>query len=82
MLFTTDNVFSSSILVELRVSVSTMDDCLHRLDGRFNQLKTFVVTIQSIDALSSNIDNKVKSFFSANMLFNVFLRFPRMICLI
>lgn len=38
-------VFSSTLL-ELHVVVDCYDDCLYLLDGRFNQLHTFYVTIR------------------------------------
>ncbi|CAF4932131.1 unnamed protein product [Rotaria sp. Silwood2] len=41
----------SSTLLELHINVSDPEDCLHLLDGRFNQLRVFNVKIQS--ALSS-----------------------------
>ncbi|CAF0953718.1 unnamed protein product [Adineta steineri] len=50
---------SSSILIELDVNVDTIDDCLRLLDGRFNQMKSFIVKIDSIDAPLLNIDNKI-----------------------
>src|SRR5689334_1034272 len=52
---------SSSILIELHVNVHTIDDCLRLLDGRFNQMKTFYVKIDSIDAPLFDIDNKVQN---------------------
>ncbi|CAF3400043.1 unnamed protein product [Rotaria sp. Silwood2] len=41
-------IFSSTLL-ELRVVVETYEDCLYLLDGRFNRLNTFYVTICSSD---------------------------------
>jgi hypothetical protein len=40
------SVFSSTLL-ELYIKVNTMDDCLHLLDGRFDQLRVFNVKIKS-----------------------------------
>ncbi|CAF2784484.1 unnamed protein product [Rotaria sp. Silwood2] len=49
---------SSSSIVELNVNVNTIDDCLRLLDGRFNQMKTLNVTVDSIKAPSLNIANQ------------------------
>ncbi|CAF1458841.1 unnamed protein product [Rotaria sordida] len=43
----TSDVFSSTLL-ELHVVVDSYKDCLYLLDGRFNQLHTFYVTICSL----------------------------------
>jgi len=40
------NVFSSTLL-QLRVVIDSYEDCLYLLDGRFNRLETFYVTICS-----------------------------------
>ncbi|CAF3930454.1 unnamed protein product [Rotaria sordida] len=49
---------SSSIIIELNINVRTIDDCLRLLDGRFNQMKTLIVTVNSIEAPSLHIDNQ------------------------
>ena len=54
--------FSSSILTKLCINVSTFDDCLYLLDGRLNQLNTFIVRIYDIDAPSVIIHNEVNLF--------------------
>ena len=64
---------SSSILIELTVKVRTIKDCLRLLDGRFNQMKAYNVTIGSIETSSLNIDNQVANFFSEILIFNRFL---------
>jgi hypothetical protein len=66
---------SSSTIVQLVVNVRTIDDCLRLLDGRFNQMKTLLVTIEFIEAPSLNIDNQVENFPFLTSLFYVFLRF-------
>jgi hypothetical protein len=66
---------SSSTIVQLVVNVRTIDDCLRLLDGRFNQMKTLIVTIEFIEAPSLNIDNQVVNFSFLTSLFYVFLRF-------
>ncbi|CAF5058995.1 unnamed protein product, partial [Rotaria sp. Silwood1] len=38
------NIFSSTLL-DLRVVVDSYEDCLYLLDGRFNKLNKFNVTI-------------------------------------
>jgi len=40
------SVFSSTLL-ELRIQVFTVEDCLYLLDGRFDQLRVFNVRIRS-----------------------------------
>ncbi|CAF4529882.1 unnamed protein product, partial [Rotaria sp. Silwood2] len=50
------NVFSST-LSHLHVSVDTFDDCLYLLDGRFNQLNTFDVTIYFKNVSESSLIN-------------------------
>ncbi|CAF1348775.1 unnamed protein product [Rotaria sordida] len=52
-------VFSSTLL-ELRVKVSSVDDCLFLLDGRFNQLRAFYVDIASSLPKSNFKINKEK----------------------
>ncbi|CAF0885336.1 unnamed protein product [Rotaria sordida] len=49
---------SSSIIIELNINVHTIDDCLRLLDGRSNQMKTLIVTVDSIEAPSLHIDNQ------------------------
>ncbi len=56
--FLTSTCFSST-LYKLTVDLSTFDDCLYLLDGRLNQLSTFIVNIDGINASSLDIDNKV-----------------------
>ncbi len=53
--------FSSNVL-ELHVVLNSMGDCLHLLDGHFNQLHTFDVTITFISP-SAVPDNKVNCSF-------------------
>ncbi|CAF1431620.1 unnamed protein product [Rotaria sordida] len=53
------NIFSSTLLY-LRVVVDSYEDCLYLLDGRFNQLNEFNVTICSSNVPSLPlINNKV-----------------------
>jgi len=66
---------SSSTIVQLVVNVRTIDDCLRLLDGRFNQMKTLIVTIEFIETPSLNIDNQVENFSFLTSLFYMFLRF-------
>jgi hypothetical protein len=49
----------SSTLLELYVCLTSFQDCLYFLDGRFNQLRTFHVHIDSIHPSRVLIDNKV-----------------------
>jgi hypothetical protein len=49
----------STILTQLSVNVSSFDDCLAVLDGRFNQLSEFVVKIAYITDFSSIVQNTV-----------------------
>ena len=63
---------SSSILIELHANVRTLDDCLRLLDGRFNQMKSFIVKIKSIGGSSNNIDNTVNNLSIKMLLFNIF----------
>ncbi len=51
--------FFSPTLMEFHVNVCTFNDCLHMLDGRFNQLRTFHVKISMVLPPSPKIDNKV-----------------------
>ncbi|CAF2093043.1 unnamed protein product [Rotaria magnacalcarata] len=50
----------SSSLLELNVRVQDFTDCLHLLDGRFSQLRTFRVDVYRIFSASSRTNNKVK----------------------
>ena len=68
--------YSSSIIIELNVNVRTIDDCLRLLDGRFNQMKTFIVNVDSIEVSPLNIDNQVEKFsflFFENVLILCFI---------
>jgi hypothetical protein len=56
--FSTNTCFSP-ILRYLIIDLSTFDDCLYLLDGRLNQLSTFIVEIDDINASSLDIDNTV-----------------------
>lgn len=64
---------SSSTIIKLKVNVRTIDDCLRLLDGRLNQMKEFIVTVDSIEAPSLNIENQVENFSFSTLLFYVFL---------
>jgi hypothetical protein len=57
--------FSSSI-VNLRIGVNTIGDCLCLLDGRLNQLRTFIVGIHYLDAYITTTDTTVKDFVHVN----------------
>ncbi|CAF1997646.1 unnamed protein product [Rotaria magnacalcarata] len=50
----------SSTLLELHVCLSEFHDCLHLLDGRFNQLRIFHVKIDFIELSSLIFNNKEK----------------------
>ena len=50
------NVISSTLL-ELRVVVKSYEDCHYLLDGRFNRLETFYVTICPSRVLSLPVIN-------------------------
>ncbi len=54
--------FISSNLLELYISLESFTDCLYILDGRFNQLRTFKVRIDTFYNSPPMIDNKVNSF--------------------
>ncbi|CAF3288362.1 unnamed protein product [Rotaria sp. Silwood2] len=54
-------VFSSNLL-ELHIHVGDIIDCLYLLDGRFNQLQTFHVTIMYICSKGLTINNEVDEF--------------------
>lgn len=52
----------SSTLLELHIRVCTIGDCLHLLDGGFNQLRVFKITIESsIRSISrqSKVDSEI-----------------------
>jgi len=51
--------FSSSILTQLCINVSSFGDCLSLLDGRLKQLSTFIVKISYITDFSSIVQNTV-----------------------
>ena len=51
--------FSSSILTQLCIDVSTLDDCLYLLDGRLKQLTTLIVRIHYVDDSSTIVHNMV-----------------------
>jgi hypothetical protein len=48
------SIFSSTLL-ELHIKALNVKDCLHLLDGRFNQLRVFKVKIESFVPLISKI---------------------------
>lgn len=50
-------------IINLNISVDTLDDCLCLLDGRLASLQTLFITIYHIEASISDIDNRVKKFF-------------------
>ncbi len=52
----------SSTLLELRVCLHDFTDCLHLLDGRFNQLHTLHVYILFIFSSDTTINNEVDYF--------------------
>ena len=57
-------MFSSSVLRELHINVSSLTECLYLLDGRLNQLEIFHADIEIIHHIAPNIDMKVsQSFF-------------------
>ena len=55
--------FFSSTLMKLHINVGYMDDCLHLLDGRFNQLETFHVNIDYVHGRSSPMINEKVGYF-------------------
>jgi hypothetical protein len=57
-------VFSSTLL-ELHIIVDSYEDCLYLLDGRFNQLHTFYVTIcaPELIIINNEVSYSLKSFF-------------------
>jgi hypothetical protein len=50
----------SSTIVHLCIKVLTFEDCLCLLDGRINQLHTFIVEIYYISPLIDGLDDTVK----------------------
>jgi hypothetical protein len=57
----------SSTLLELHVSVVEMRDCLHLLDGRFDQLRILNVTVNRVLSWLCDIEYEVDFFI--NILF-------------
>ena len=53
--------FFSLTLMELHISLKSLNDCLYLLDGRFNQLRILYVKVISIFPPSTTIDNRVTS---------------------
>jgi hypothetical protein len=51
---------ASSILTKLTIKVSTFDDCLYLVDGRFNHLSTLIIDIEKMAISIADIDNMVK----------------------
>jgi hypothetical protein len=60
----------STILTHLSINVSSFDDCFAILDGRFNQLSTFIVKIPYITNFSSIVHNSVSFQFTFLSSFN------------
>ena len=56
------NICFSSHLRTLFINVETFDDCLCLLDGRLQQLSTFIVRIYSMNTNSSVVHNSVGYF--------------------
>jgi hypothetical protein len=50
----------SSTLTKLTIKVTTFDDCLYLLDGRFIRLSTLVIDIEKISMAKLNIAKMVK----------------------
>ncbi len=50
----------SSSIVYLRVQLDDLDDCLYLLDGRLNQLHTFIVEVEYMLSLTMIHNNTVK----------------------
>jgi len=64
----------SSTLCYLNIDLSNFDDCLYLLDGRLNQLSTFIIEIVEINTSSLDIDNTVNiSYLKENELFHLFI---------
>ncbi|CAF5058439.1 unnamed protein product, partial [Rotaria sp. Silwood1] len=55
------NTFVSSNLTKLRITVDSFGDCLRLLDGRLNQLSTFIVIIVNVKDSSSTEFNSVSN---------------------
>lgn len=55
--------FFSSTLMKLHINVGRIDDCVHLLDGRFNQLETFHVNIEYAHGRSRPIINEKVGYF-------------------
>ncbi|CAF3941901.1 unnamed protein product, partial [Rotaria sp. Silwood1] len=54
------NTFVSSNLTKLRITVDSFGDCLRLLDGRLNQLSTFIVIIVNVkDSSSTEFNSNV-----------------------
>jgi hypothetical protein len=49
----------STTLTHLSINISSFNDCFAILDGRFNQLSTFIVKIPYITDFSSIVQNTV-----------------------
>jgi hypothetical protein len=47
-------------IINLRIDVDTLDDCLRLLDGRLIYLRKFVVSIYKIESSTFDADSKVK----------------------
>jgi hypothetical protein len=57
--FREPRIFFSSNLMELHINVCSFTDCLYLLDGRFKQLHTLCVNVDSFRLPSEVIINKV-----------------------
>ena len=56
-------MFFSSTLTKLHIKVERINDCLHLLDGRFNQLETFYINVEYVlDRPLPMINEKVSCF--------------------
>lgn len=62
--------FRSSTLLQLHTRVQCFEDCLHLLDGRFNQLHTFSVDVCHIHRPDEIIINQVSFIRKISMLSN------------
>ena len=58
-------ICTSSTLTELRINVSTFNDCLYLLDGSFDNLSKLIINVKHIGYQQSDITNWVnlKDFF-------------------
>ncbi len=63
------STWHSSNIVHLNVQVHNFNDCLCLLDGRLNQLHTFIVQVDQIYKTSMTINNMVKYFQSQRNTF-------------